>query len=193
MSFDEPNFDDGTEVQPPEESNNNRTFMIAVGILGGIILISVACLVGVYLFGRNRINNGTQQAQVSANSTATAAAFINQALTATFEGLISLPTTTSTPVPTSVVKAVTATSTTNPSAAGTVSAAGTPAAATATVGAALTQAAAAQLTVVPTTTALPTTGFADEFGLPGLVVMALAFVIVILLARRLRTTPALNR
>jgi len=64
---------------------------------------------------------------------------------------------------------------------------------TATIGAAYTQAAAAQLTVVPTTTALPTTGFADEVGLPGLVVMALAFVIVILLARRLRTAPALNR
>lgn len=72
-------------------------------------------------------------------------------------------------------------------------AAGTPAAATATVGAALTQAAVAQLTVVVTTTALPTTGFADEFGLPGLVVMALAFVIVILLARRLRVAPTLNR
>ncbi len=193
MSFDEPNFDDGAEAQPPEESNNNRTFMVAVGILGGIILISVACLVGVYLFGRNRINTGTQQAQVSANSTATAAAFINQALTATFEGLVSLPTTTSTPVPTSVVKAVTATSTTDPTQAGPVGAVGTSSAATATVGAALTQAAAAQLTVVPTTTALPTTGFADEFGLPGLVVMALAFVIVILLARRLRVSPALNR
>ena len=72
-------------------------------------------------------------------------------------------------------------------------AAGTPAAATATVGAALTQAAVAQLTVVVTTTAQPTTGFADEFGLPGLVVMALAFVIVILLARRLRVAPTLNR
>ena len=33
----------------------------------------------------------------------------------------------------------------------------------------------------------------DEFGLPGLVVMALAFVIVILLARRLRVAPTLNR
>ena len=100
MSFDEPNFDDGGEAQPAEESNNNRTFMVAVGILGGIILLSVACLVGVYLFGRNRIN-GTQQAQANANSTATAAAFIGDALTSTSEALVSLPTTTSTPVPTS--------------------------------------------------------------------------------------------
>ena len=91
MSFDEPNFDDGGEAQPAEESNNNRTFMVAVGILGGIILLSVACLVGVYLFGRNRIN-GTQQAQANANSTATAAAFIGDALTSTSEALVSLPT-----------------------------------------------------------------------------------------------------
>jgi hypothetical protein len=185
-SIDEPNFDG--EAPLPEESNNNRTFMIAVGILGGIILISVACLVGVYLFGRTR-TTGTQKTQ-SANSTATAAAFISNALTATSQGLLSLPTTTSTPVPTSVVKAATNTSTVDPSVAG---AAGTPAAATATVGAALTQAAVAQLTVVVTTTALPKTGIADELGLPGLVVMALAFVIVILLARRLRTAPTLNR
>ncbi len=34
MSFDESNFDDGEEEAAlPEESNNNRTFLIAVGIL----------------------------------------------------------------------------------------------------------------------------------------------------------------
>ena len=190
MSFDEPNFDEGGEAPLPEESNNNRTFMIAVGILGGIILISVACLVGVYLFNLRGRSTATQQAQANANATATAAAFINDALTATFEGLISLPTTTSTPVPTSVVNLATAT------VAGAAQAAvvdGTAVANTATIGAAYTQAAAAQLAVVVTTTALPGTGIADEFGLPGLVVMALAFVIVILLARRLRSAPALNR
>jgi hypothetical protein len=55
----------------------------------------------------------------------------------------------------------------------------------------LTQAALAQLTVVnlPTSTALPGTGIGDEYGAPGLVVMALAFMIVILLARKLRVAP----
>ena len=190
MSFDEPNFDDGGDAPLPEESNNNRTFMIAVGILGGIILVSVACLVAVYLFGLRNRSTTTQQAQANGNATATAAAFINQALTATFEGLISLPTTTSTPVPTSVVNVATATVAGPPKIAGLDS---TSVANTATIGAAYTQAAIAQLTVVVTTTALPKTGIADEFGLPGLVVMALAFVIVILLARRLRTPPAMNR
>jgi hypothetical protein len=191
MSFDDTNFDDLGDAQLPEESNNNRTFMIAVGILAGIILISVACLVFVYLFGRSG-TNAAQSAAATANSvntTSTAAAFINQALTATFDASI-MASTTPTPMSTSVVNVATDTSTPDPL--GTL-AAGTPVAATATVGAALTQAAFAQLTVVVTTTALPKTGFADEVGLPGLIVMALVFVIVILLARRLRTAPTLNR
>jgi hypothetical protein len=86
------------------------------------------------------------------------------------------------------VNVATATQATNPNTTS-VANAGTPAAATATVGAALTQAAVAQLTIVPTTTALPQTGFVEDVGVPGLVVMALAFIIVILMARRLRAVP----
>lgn len=190
MSFDDSNFDDGDEAPLPEESNNNRTFLVAVGILGGIILISIACLVGVYLFG-SRGSNAAQQA-AAANATLTAQAansFINDALTATFQASI-LPTTTATPQATAVVNVATVTETPDSALA---LGAGTPAAATATVAAALTLAAAAQLTVVPTTTALPNTGFLDDMGVPGLLVMALAFVIVILLARRLRIAPNINR
>jgi hypothetical protein len=173
-------FEDYDSAPPPEESNN-RTFVIVAGILGGIILISVACLAAVYLLG---IRGNT--AQVDANATATAAAanaFINQALTSTFEASI-LPTTTLTPMPSStlVVALATSTPTLDPNLI-------TQSPITATVAAALTQAAAAQLTVVPTSTALPKTGIADEYGLPGLFVMALAFIIVILLSRRLRTAP----
>lgn len=185
MSFDETNYDDLDEAPLPEESSNNRTFLVAVSILGGIILISVACMVGVYLFGL-RGRSTAQQAQ-AANATLTAQAannFINAALTATFQAAI-LPTTTSTPEPTSVVNVATATATTTPGLSAAADA-GTPAAATATVGAALTQAAAAQLTVIPTMSELPNTGFADDYGVPGLVTLALAFVIVILLARKLR-------
>ena len=111
---------------------------------------------------------------------------INDALTATFQASI-LPTTTLTPTitPTSVVALASATPTTDPALAN--------APLTATIAAALTQAAAAQLTIVPTTTALPNTGFLDDYGLPGMFVMAIAFVIVILLARRLRVAPVSNR
>lgn len=186
MSFDETNYDDLDEAGLPEESNNNRTFLVAAGILGGIILISVACLVGVYLFG-SRGGSAAQQAE-AANATLTAQAannFINSALTATFQASI-LPTTTSTRLATSVVNL--ATTTFEPG----LTPDGTSAAATATVGAALTQAAIAQLTIVPTTTALPQTGLMNDYGVPGLVTMALAFVIVILLARRLRAMPGIK-
>jgi hypothetical protein len=40
-----------------------------------------------------------------------------------------------------------------------------------------------------TATALAKTGFAGEFGLPGLIVLAVVLVAVILLARRLRARP----
>ena len=90
MSFDENNFDESGEDQLPEESNNNRTFMVAIGILGGIILISVACLGG-FLLLSSRSKGAAQQAAANANATATAIAFINPALTATAGAI--LPTT----------------------------------------------------------------------------------------------------
>jgi len=187
MSFDDNNFDNPEDEQLPEESGNNRTFLVAVGILGFIILCSIAIIAGIYLFSRN--NQTAQQAQIDA-ATQTAAAssnFINQALTATAQAQIQA-TATLPPTFTPVVNQATVTTTPNPNATATVGA-GTPAAATATVGAALTQAAIAQLTIVPTTTALPNTGFIDDYGVPGLAVMALAFIIVIMLARKLRASP----
>jgi len=193
MSFDDNNFEEFDEGPLPEEENNNRTFLVAVGILGGIILISIACLVGVYLFG-NRGGGGDNAQAAADNATQTAIAEINiidNALTATAQASI-LPTNTLPPSPTAVVNVATETATVDPAIAEALEA-GTPAAATATVGAALTQAAIAQLTVIPTTTGLPQTGLVDDIGVPGLAAMALAFVIVILLARRLRTVPVSNR
>jgi LPXTG-motif cell wall-anchored protein len=55
------------------------------------------------------------------------------------------------------------------------------------VAALLTQAAAAQKTVIPTSTLLPKSGFADEVGAPSLLGLAVLLVVVIFLARRLRT------
>ena len=99
MSFDETNFDDNGEAPLPEESNNNRTFLVAVGILGGIILISVACLTGVWFFG-SRNSASVQQTEVAnaAITTATANAVnetVKRSITATFEASI-LPTATTT-------------------------------------------------------------------------------------------------
>lgn len=197
MAFDENNYEmpaDGEDL--PEESNNNRTFMIAVGILGGLILISVACLGGVYLFGSKGASAAQQAQIVAATQTANAAkSSIQQSLTATFEASI-LPTATLSPTPTSTppVSVPSPTNTVDPTLAAALNVgSGTQIAATSTVQAALTQAAAAQQTVAvlpsQTPSALAKGGVADEYGLPGLVVMALAFVIVILFARRLRVAP----
>lgn len=172
------------EEQPQEESSN-RTFLIVAGILGGIILLSIACLGGYALFviprqSAARVDSQATlvQQNVEMNTTLTALAqieMLSQTPPPTFT-----PTATNTPPIQSQV-------TTTPAAAS----ASTTDPQTATVAAAYTQAAAAQLTItfLPSATALPDTGFADDVGAPGLVVMAVALVVVILLARRLRASP----
>ena len=50
-----------------------------------------------------------------------------------------------------------------------------------------TQQAANALTITPVSTGLPDTGFMDNAGIPGLVALAASLVLVIFLARRLRT------
>lgn len=183
---DDMNLDDIETL--PEESNNNRAFFIGVGILGFLLLAALACG-AVYLLvikpGQDRtlVN---QQATVEAQNEQ-----VSQALTATAAAMFftqsapPLAENTPTPSPTLVV----ALSTTMPD----VTEEPTDLPATATVAAGFTQAAGVQLTIVPTTTALPDTGFADEVGAPMLLGMALVLVAVILLARRLRTTPGSAR
>jgi len=176
---------DGTgfdyDENPPEESSN-RTFLIAAGILGGIVLLSIACLAGyalIILPQQRAAQEGDQ------NAVATQKAQVDEALTATsvaFDlSLTSQATGTLLPTDTPVVAQPTATNTLEFTL--------TPDPATATVAAGLTMVAASTGTVFPTSTALPTSGFADEVGLPGLVIAAMVLVAVIFLARRLRAVP----
>jgi len=174
---DQGSLDEAPQQQPPEESSN-RTFLIVAGLLGGIVLLSLACLAGVYFFGILP-NRGTANQQAAAQATQNAQ--VQQALTAT-SAAVSLATPTLEPTDTPVLAEVTSTPVTP-------LVTDTPQAVTATVGAALTQAAIAQLTVVPTSTALPKTGIADQYGAPGLVLAAMVFIAVIFLARRLRAAP----
>ena len=165
------------QQQPPEESSN-RTFLIVAGLLGGIVLLSLACLAGVYFFAI-RPNQSTANQQAAAQATQNAQ--VQQALTAT-QVAVSLA--TPTPAPTDTPVLAEATSTEIPALT-----TDTPEPVTATVGAALTQAANAELTNVPTSTALPKTGIGDEFGAPGLVIAGMMLIAVIFLARRFRATP----
>ncbi len=165
---------------PPPEEASNRTFLIAAGILGGVVLLALACLAGyVLLFRPSQL----AQQQQAATAQALQNAQVADALTATSEAMIQpSPTVTPPPTATAVVAQATpipATSTRDP--------------ATATVAAALTQAALVQLTTFPTATALPGTGLADEYGAPGLVIMGMALIAVIFLARRLRAVPSKSK
>jgi hypothetical protein len=175
-----PNEPSNLEPEQPPEESSNRTFLIAAGVLGGIVLLSLACLAGVYFFSVLPSKNATNAA---AAQQATLNAQAKPLLTASAQAAFLASLATQTPAPTDTP--VLAEATFTPIPAGT----DTPGAVTATVGAALTQAAIAQLTVVPTSTALPKTGIGDQLGYPGLVIAAMVLIAVIFLARRLRATP----
>jgi len=170
-------LDDAT---PPEEKGN-RTFIIVAAVIGGIVLLSLACLAvyGLYYIPRQTTQRNAQQATLVAQNLQVDMGLTEKAVSEALSQVAAASPTLE-PTVTPVFQAATATlaPTSDPQ--------------TATVAAALTQAAQAQLTVtaLPTSTALPNTGFLDEVGAPGLVIMAVALVIVILLARRLRTSPA---
>lgn len=164
------------DAAPPEE-NSNKTFLIAAGILAGIVLFAIACLAGYALL----VLPGQQKTQQAArNAQATQGAQIAGALTATFQAGV-LPTMTLTPLPSQTPVLAQDLATVTP-------ALPTHDPATATVAAALTLASNAQLTVVPGSTALPRTGIADQYGFPGLLAATLVLIAVIFLARRLRVT-----
>ncbi|RME90788.1 MAG: hypothetical protein D6770_01735 [Anaerolineae bacterium] len=178
MTYEE---DVGYEPAPPEEASN-RTFLIAAGVLGGIVFLSIACLAvyALLILPRQRATQQAQQATIVAQNTQVAQALTGTALAST--PLPSpVPTDTPSPSPTPVVAVPTDTPT--------PVATDTPDPATATVAAALTEAAIAAQTVIPTSTALPGTGFAEDFGIPGLLILAVALVVVVFLARRLRSAP----
>jgi hypothetical protein len=177
---DDLNYEEDEET-PPEESSN-RTFLIAAGILGGIVLLSLACVVGYWLVILPRQNAAKLTDEQSAQATQNAQ--INEALTATgvaFD-LSQTPQATETAAPTNTLVVA------QPTATNTLEFTLTPDPATATVAAGLTRVAASTATVILTSTALPTSGFADEFGLPGLFIAAMVLVAVIFLARRLRSS-----
>ncbi len=189
--FDDLEFEDlDSDETVTTSRGSSRTFVVVAGILGGILLLAllaIAAYAVVILPGRDT----GQQTQVAAiNATNTAVAEESQltavarqiTLTPTFTAT-NTPTKTSTPTPTNTSTPVLApTNTPEPVSLDPE---------TATVSALLTQQAAGggeDGTPIPTSTALPDTGFADEFGVPGLLLIAGVLVVVIILSRRLRAS-----
>ena len=182
--FDDDEFDDS----PPPEEASNRTFLLVAGILGAILILSLI-LMAVYamvVVPNRRSAQNTQVAQINAQNTQVAMA---SGLTAEAQSWTATPTATQTLPP--------ATPTASPTPV--IALTDTPAAElaqeddrnaqlTATMGALFTQQASNLLTVTPISTQLPSAGFADDVGLPGLLALAGAMILVIFLARRLRTS-----
>ncbi len=189
--FDDLEFEEvGGEDSISTSRGSNRTFLIVAGILGGILLIAllaIAAYAVLVLPGRDT-GQQTQAAEIIATNTAIA----EQAqLTAIAKQVTMTPTSTAT-LPPSNTPTLTPSNTATPVLAPTntpTPSNGTPdPAATATVAALLTQQAGGGATLIPTATALPDTGFADDFGVPGLVLIAAVLVVIIILSRRLRTS-----
>ncbi len=193
-NFDEDSFDQenigGEEYTPePRKPRGNRTFLIAIGIIGVLFVIALVLLllVAPRLLAKQRATQLEQAAIINANNTATALAatvFSQQqtalAATSTPSAAVSGGT-----EPTKTPVVVIDRSTSTPEVVG---GSGLTASELATVAALQTMMAAGTPADVPTatSTALPTTGFAEDVGLPMMAGLAIVLVAVIILSRRLR-------
>jgi len=189
--FEDMDFEEiGSEETISTSRGSNRTFLIVAGILGGILLIAllaIAAYAVLYLPSRDT-GQQTQVAEINATNTAVAE---EAQLTAIAKQVTMTPTFTATSPPTNT-PTMTPSSTSTPVLAPTNTPDGTDdPAATETVAALLTQqAGGGGATPIPTATALPDTGFADDFGVPGLVLVAGVLMVIIILSRRLRTSTS---
>ena len=189
--FEDMDFEEiGSEETISTSRGSNRTFVIVAGILGGILLIAllaIAAYAVLYLPSRDT-GQQTQVAEINATNTAVAE---EAQLTAIAKQVTMTPTFTATSPPTNTpTLTLVPSSTSTPVLAPTNTPDGTiDPAATETVAALLTQqAGGGGATPIPTATALPDTGFADDFGVPGLVLVAGVLMVIIILSRRLRTS-----
>ena len=193
------NMETPEETPPPEESNN-RTFLIVGGIFAALIFLTLVCGAVYalwYLPGHNASQKATQAVIQSKNAQVVAQ------MTSTAQAALWTPTSlpSDTPMATLIPPAAALNSPTAVIMLSTATLADTPTTDPATLAAMQTQL-AAQMTstaigmVVPAASngtpaagAMPRTGFFDQIGLPGLVILTLALLVVIFLSRRLRNAP----
>ena len=187
MAFTETEDLEEEQEEQTTPGSSNRNFWIIFGVLGGILLLALICMAvyAVFILPQRHEDARNTNATAIAQSTANALSYTQTEVASRFTPT-SRPTITPLPSPTitplmSVGEAAAPTATSVDEVMETRVAMVTEAAMTAEAVAALTQAAP---------TALPTTGFADEVGMPGLLALAVVFVVVIFLVRRLRASQA---
>ena len=189
------NLDNSMDT-PPEESNN-RTFLIVGGVMAGLVFLTLICM-GIYLLvirpNQAAKTAGTQTAVARQNSqgiqqsTQTAEAALwtptlepSATLTNSSTPMVNTPTVTRTPV---VVMSSPTFTPTNDGA--------TLAAMQTQLSVQMTATASAALALGTRGIGgegMPRTGFADEIGIPTLIILAVALVAIIFVARRLRKAP----
>lgn len=200
----EPNQEPNEEEQPIVEESSNRTFFIIAGILGAVALLALICI-AVYvavllpnskLADLNRAQ--TMQAQdtetgmiVAGTATSAAATAIVAAYTATPTNTPIPPTATPTLTPTPVVAvpttpAAVALDATKIAEGATATARYVTLEAIVTANASTTTARPPQATS-QTNNNMPSSGFAEDVGLPAMLGLAVLLIVIIFLARRLRT------
>ena len=183
LDLEDNDFDLDNGDSPDPDDSGNRTFYIVAGVIGGVMLLALIFLAiyALWLAPSQRSGRATQEAALNAQNTQVAQAAVETGLAAKFTATPTRttipPTLTASPSPTLVIAAPTQTQ-----------AQVTPTIdRTATVAALLTEAASGRDTPTATPSALPDTGFAEDVGIPAMVGLALLLVVIIFLARRLRT------
>jgi ABC-type antimicrobial peptide transport system permease subunit len=189
-----------TPDAPPPEEKSNRTFLIVGGVMAGLVFLTLVCMAVYFLViaPRTAASRAAQQATIEAGNAqaATQLASTSQAALwtptlipdtpvppgATSTVLVITPTVSPTPVVALGLGTLIPTATTDPA---TLVAMQTELAVQMTA-----QAQAATATYQVTLQGMPATGFFDDIGLPSTIVLALALVAVIFLARRMRRSPA---
>jgi hypothetical protein len=184
-----------TPDAPPPEEKSNRTFLIVGGVMAGLVFLTLVCM-AIYYFAIYRPSANkpkTDATQAAAIMTQNAQSIQKATLTA--QALLWTPTLPPTPLPS-------ATSTPIPTGSPTPVIALSSPVSTVTANPAILLAAQTQLAyqltateaALPTRTlggtGMPSTGFFDEAGIPSMIILALALVVVIFLARRMRKLPA---
>jgi len=188
-----------TPDAPPPEEKSNRRFLIVGGVVAGLVFLTLVCMAIYFLVIAPRFSAQRDAAQATIEAGNAQAV---QQLTSTAQAALWTAT-----VPPTTIPLRTSTSVPNtPSASPTPVIALNSPVATATTDPAVLALLQTQLANEMTSTAiaaaalaaggaagqsgLPTTGFFDEVGLPSMIILAVALVAVIFLARRMRKYPA---
>ncbi|MCZ7554407.1 MAG: hypothetical protein B6D39_12690 [Anaerolineae bacterium UTCFX2] len=199
MSFEDLDLSDDLDEGPlPPEESSNRTFLIIAGVLGAIALLALVCIAvyALFILPGTRNARDSQKATVEAQNTIVAEMVASTSTEEALQAIIAAF--TKTPTATEIPPTFTATTSPTPVLAVPTTAVviptDTPNAQTATaislfatLDANATRLASTFTARPPQATNIPSTGFADEIGLPAMIGVAILLVVVIFLARRLRT------